>query len=144
MARPKFRVWDYENKKFFAPTYKAYKGNLIWIEDLSITLSGQLIMHTINEHIHEFDFPNRFELLQYTGLKDKNGVEICEGDIISIVHPHKGRTYMGTIVYENNQFTASNFNFPHHDNPNDPFESLEYMKVIGNIYDNPELLEVAL
>jgi uncharacterized phage protein (TIGR01671 family) len=83
-----------------------------------------------------------FELMQYTGLKDKNGVEIYEGDIIYIGHPHKGRTYTGPIIYEKYQFSAKDFYFTHHDNPSDPFESIEYMEVIGNIHANPELLEV--
>jgi uncharacterized phage protein (TIGR01671 family) len=80
------------------------------------------------------------EVMQYTGLKDKNGKEIYEGDIIRIGHPYKGRTYTGEIVYERYFFTAKDFYFTHHDNPGDPFESLAYIEVIGNIYENPELL----
>jgi len=77
---------------------------------------------------------------QFTGLTDKNGKEIWEQDIIFIRHPWKSRVYRGEIIYDKGKFCAVRFHFPHQDNPEDPFENIEYMEVIGNAIDNKELL----
>src|SRR5699024_4737643 len=80
-------------------------------------------------------------LMQYTGLKDKNGTEIYEGDILST---DLDRPYL--IV----EFRNGAFMFQCHDNGKDYYDFMattgensnftKYHEVIGNIYENPELL----
>lgn len=132
MREIKFRAWDKENNKFFKPTYEAYKGNL---EDLSISLSGQLIMRTIEEPaINESLFPDRFVLQQFTGLKDRNGVEIYDGDIIK-----KSKRYF--IVKWFNNIGCFNCVTTNEDDGSYPAMnrgSMILSEVVGNIYENPE------
>jgi len=66
-----------------------------------------------------------FEVMQYTGLKDTNGKKIYEGDILENRFEDRG-----VVVKEDACWTIEGFEFKH-------WYDLE---VIGNIYDNPELL----
>lgn len=75
---------------------------------------------------------DRFVLIQYTGLKDKNGKEIYEGDIVVWIDSD-GNKRQNKVFFERGAFRICN----------SYFEISEYgeLEVIGNIYENPELLE---
>lgn len=66
-------------------------------------------------------------LMQYTGLKDKNGTEIYEGDIVKATKEN-----IPLIVVFWDDFTASF---------NGTKDNYLHSEIIGNIYENPELLE---
>jgi uncharacterized phage protein (TIGR01671 family) len=75
------------------------------------------------------EYPLSFlNLMQYTGLKDKNGVEIYEGDVIEYeeMEVETGGYYTETITVE---YVAP------------MFSANEEGEVIGNIYQNPELIK---
>lgn len=85
-----------------------------------------------------FDGDNYFEIMQYTGLKDKNGKEIYEGDIIEYPFETLGATG-GVIEWCKGGFTIKLLHTVsgYHQNiwTNDMYE------IIGNIYENKELLQ---
>jgi uncharacterized phage protein (TIGR01671 family) len=78
-------------------------------------------------------------LMQYTGLKDKNGKEIYEGDVIN-GGMYNGSYCHGKVVFNNGAFTA--YPIPRFtEGQSDFMYILNQIEVIGNIYENPELLK---
>lgn len=118
MCEIEFRAWDKVNKTY---TYVAL-GDLICgacAETGDKKLSG-------NEQIWE----------QYTGIKDKDGKMIYEGDIVSV---YEGR-YVGSIVQRPSGEWRIIWVSPQ-GTEDSLYSHRTTCKVVGNIHDTPELLE---
>lgn len=151
MREVKFRAWykgepypldendlqDYEKPRMIYDVQNAYDGSgfkdefnaLGWISNFS-----------------DFMDDERFILMQYTGLKDKNGKEIYDGDIIEayIFDADNTEKTIGKVEYNNerhgfvfipNLLQSKNIWYP--------LFAVITCNVIGNIYENLELLEGA-
>lgn len=139
--RLKFRVWDKENKCLHYPTrysnFTIVNGTVVKIESYPIANSAYL-----GKRISwEFDYA---VIMQCTGLKDKNGKLIYEGDVVN----GTCGVYWGKMIVKFNENEAKFYMYRidkrytdlhfHGKNQEDNFE----LEVIGNIYENTELLEV--
>lgn len=81
-----------------------------------------------------------YTLMQSTGLFDKNGVEVFEGDVVEIIYGYE--PFIGVVVYDlgETDFKATNGNEEYGNN----FQYLtvgESIEVIGNVHQHPDLLE---
>ena len=120
MREIKFRAWDKTNKKMYK-----HEEIYIWDRFMKDDMSFQYA-----------------PLMQYTGLKDRNGKEIYEGDIVEYddfsmgIYLTREQPKIRSEVRYNDRtcgfkITGKFFGFKG-----------EKVEVVGNIYENPELLEV--
>lgn len=105
-----------------------------WREDQKVMRTGIDIW---NCFLLQFEFKTTegFNFMQYTGLKDKNGKEIYEEDILTT-----DNNRIGLVIWFPNHFGVG-FSIMEYDGIVDYDNQWEEFKVIGNIYENPELLE---
>jgi uncharacterized phage protein (TIGR01671 family) len=126
MREIKFRAWDQLNKKVYPVTQIVMIG------------FGKLDGVQIDDGGFRWLNGTDIELMQYTGLKDKNGKEIYEGDIV-INYGEWNQEYRTVVTYSEGYFTPL-VNVEEGHNAIDSYWSNSY-EVIGNIYENPELLK---
>lgn len=125
MREIKFRAWDKNHKEMMTDLVMNFNGNL-YCRDISK-----------ENTFYVRDVKHEVELMQFTGLKDKNGKEIYEGDILEI----GGDKFKGDVIW-NDKFAEWKINHYNH-SLGLLLETMKYedVEVIGNIYENKELLE---
>lgn len=131
MREIKFRAWD-KKQKWMTEVVCLNMGT--WID--IVLVQPKVEKATYNQ------LTENVELMQYTGLTDKNGKEIYEGDIVEFIG-HKNRIITWTPDGRYSGWFASKVNPENNINDHLPVgENSEYntIEVLGNIYENPELL----
>ena len=110
----KFRAWDKTDNR--------------WLESQEFSISG-------NGGIQTFGVYHPCDVMQYTGLKDKNGKEIYEEDVVRHRDNQLAEWRNDKIIFENGGFIAKS-------NQSLQRQTFigEQMEIIGNIYENPTML----
>jgi uncharacterized phage protein (TIGR01671 family) len=127
----KFRAWDSENQKM-VDVYA-----IDWASDTYRPTSINYPQGKLYDAPE--DFGGAIKLMQYTGLKDKNGVEIYEGDIVRSWSENDGENILTAEWYAYPRTFASGFAL--FDSNKDDDTYIDEAEIIGNIYENPELVK---
>lgn len=130
---PKFRAWDKHRQKMFANDEL-----IIWNGNVYANDSKKLTCNNLKGWSIDDDY-----LMQSTGLFDKNGQEIFEGDVVRQVRTQpttENETITGVVTMLEGAWLIMN----------DCEQLASYLwsetdenEIIGNIYENPEFLEVS-
>jgi len=118
---PKFRAWDKKGGKYLDPS--------------CVSLTGDGKVHCIQSGyalVTGDEMSGRVSIEQSTGLKDKHGVEIFEGDVVMCQNDR-----LHEIMYSTSGETAGQFAYSH-------AQEMDYsyhMRVIGNIYQDSHILD---
>jgi len=127
MREIKFRAWDKE-LKFFTSTSQYF---------VEFDGSAWFNLGTADHQDYLVDQSSKLVLMQYTGLKDKNGKEIYSGDLLAFEsaewrrNPAKDDYIFQVEQSETGEWVGAGI----------CTECATYCEIIGNIHENPELLE---
>ena len=129
---PKFRAW-----------HKTWE-EMGWIARIRYKKSGEIARLSFRRNIYDGNIYgglvnlDEIELMQSTGLKDKNGKEIFEGDIV------KSNKYITSVFYEDGAYCVKFRRTPNTTVTMNVISFIEKYKtrIVGNIYENPDILEV--
>lgn len=124
---PRYRAWDKEFKEM--------------VQVDALVFEEQIIKATYkNGNVVKEDLKN-YVLMQSTGLTDKNGKEIFEGDVLKVTDKH---SWLEVVSFSEKKamFVSKEIGFP--ESPLwELFNTVLFeIEIIGNIYENPELAEV--
>lgn len=138
MREIKFRAWDTEHREM-----------ILHKEDNCLMIPCSIGVLWLDPTIEENRYviqTKRFILMQYTGLKDKNGIPIYEGDIVAAIHDFKNLvvTWCDDVCSFNLTDTGDSKNWAYSEglfNTERPEDmGHNHWEVLGNIYENKELL----
>jgi len=130
MRELNFRAWDVDVQEMV--TLKQHVEQEIE--------NGYMKREHHNENVATF-FERFFgcEIMQFTGLKGKNGVAICEGDIVESTLPrNKFFDDIAKVVFRKGSFMMKSVEFE--DETSCLIDSEQFIEVIGNIYENEGIL----
>jgi uncharacterized phage protein (TIGR01671 family) len=129
----KFRAWDFRHKKMFGVD-ALYQNQVDYIDD-------KLTEFSAFKPCYGYLSRDEVVVMQFTGLKDKNGKEIYEGDIILSHKEYNSYSGLNSTIYAGNKYQIKNNGWRFYLEPSSLYRvDMEEIEVIGNIYENPELI----